>query len=90
MQNHPGVLLLASLFALPTLAQTPSLAIADKAVNEGNSGSLNAGFVVSLSATAAGPVTVAYTTQDATARALSDYTATSGTLNFAPVGLLPG
>ena len=40
-------------------------------------------FPVSLSATAAEPVTVAYATEDGTATAGADYTAVSGTLTFA-------
>jgi subtilisin-like proprotein convertase family protein len=44
----------------------------------------NAVFNVTLSEPAAGPVTVAFTTADGTATAGADYTATSGTLTFAP------
>jgi len=76
--------LLAALAAAPCLAQTPTLAIADKTVTEGNTGSLAAGFVVTLSAAAASTVTVAFTTVDGTAKAATDYTATSGILSFAP------
>ncbi len=44
----------------------------------------NVVFTVSLSAAAAGAVTVGYTTADITATAGSDYTAASGTLTFPP------
>ena len=53
-------------------------------VTEGDTGTVNAVFTVSLSAPSGQPVTVAYATADGTALAGSDYTATSGTLTFAP------
>ncbi len=62
----------------------PSLSVADIALAEPASGSANASFTVSLSAASLTPVTVAYATQDGTAKSGSDYTATSGTLTFAP------
>lgn len=43
-------------------------------------------FTLSLSAASATPVTVAYTTADGTAKAGSDYTASSGTITF-PAGV---
>ncbi len=64
-------------------AATPTLAISDVSVTEGNSGTVNAAFTVSLSAAAAGPVTVAYATANGTATAGSDYVAGNGTLTFA-------
>ena len=45
--------------------------------------SVNATFTVKLSAASSTPVTVDYTTVDGTAKAGSDYTATSGKLTFA-------
>lgn len=62
---------------------TPSASIANVSVNEGNSGTSIARFTVTLSAAASGPVTVFYETGNGTAIAGSDYTAKSGTLNFA-------
>lgn len=62
----------------------PSVSIADTTVAEGNSGSSSASFTVTLSGPAAKPVTVGYTTVDGSARAGEDYTATSGTVSFAP------
>jgi len=50
-------------------------------VNEGDG---SAPVTVTLSVASGFPVTVSYTTQDGTATAGSDYTATSGTLVFAP------
>jgi hypothetical protein len=62
----------------------PTLAIADAGVTEGNSGTTNATFTVTLSSASAGTVTVDYATADGTALAGSDYTASSGTLTFPP------
>ncbi|WP_428684261.1 Calx-beta domain-containing protein [Reyranella sp.] len=61
----------------------PSLSVADVSVKEGNSGIKLMTFTVILSAAAAGPVTVAYSTADGTATSGSDYVAASGTLTFA-------
>ena len=61
----------------------PSISINDVTVTEGNSGSANATFTVTLSAPpGATPVTVNYATGNGTATAPSDYTAASGTLSF--------
>lgn len=60
----------------------PVLAINDVAVTEGNSGTANATFTVSLQGAGSEPVTVNYASADATALAGSDYQATSGTLTF--------
>ena len=57
--------------------------ISDVTVSEGNTGTRNATFTVTLSAASAQPVTVAYTTAGGTA-AVGDYQDTSGTLTFAP------
>src|SRR5439155_9134678 len=61
----------------------PTFPVAAAAVAEGNSGTHALAFTVTLSAAAAGPVTVAYATSNGTATAGSDYTAQSGTLTFA-------
>lgn len=54
------------------------------AVVEGNTGTANLTFTVSLSAPATAPISMSYTTQDGTGTlANNDYTATNGTLNFA-------
>jgi hypothetical protein len=55
----------------------------DVSVNEGNSGTTNATFTVTLTPDSGKTVTVNYGTSDGTATAGSDYTTTSGTLNFA-------
>ncbi|MFL6200548.1 MAG: Calx-beta domain-containing protein [Thermoanaerobaculia bacterium] len=51
---------------------------------EGNAGTTPFVFTVSISEPSATPVTVDFVTRDGTALAGSDYTATSGTLTFAP------
>jgi hypothetical protein len=61
----------------------PSLSIADKSQNEGNSGTSNESLTVSLSAASGLPVTVHYATSDGTADS-TDYDSASGDLTFAP------
>jgi chitinase len=63
---------------------TPTVSIANASVAEGNSGSKSMPFTVSLSSASTSQVTVNYATANGTATAGSDYTATSGTLTFAP------
>ncbi len=60
----------------------PGLTIDDVTATEGNTGTSNAVFTVSLSAASGLPVSVAYATANGTAVAGSDYTARSGTLTF--------
>jgi len=62
----------------------PALRINDVSVTEGNTGTTNATFTVTLSGASALPATVAYATANGTATAGSDYLSTSGTLTFAP------
>jgi large repetitive protein len=62
----------------------PSASINDVAVTEGNVGTTNAVFTVSLSATAPGPIQIRYSTANGSASAPSDYVAaTNATLNIA-------
>ncbi len=63
---------------------TPALSINDATVTEGNSGSINAIFTVTLAPTSGQTVTVQYATADGTAVASSDYTQVGNTLTFAP------
>ena len=60
----------------------PSLSINDVTVVEGNAGTVNAVFTVSLSAASGQTVSVNYTTADGTATQPADYTNTSGALTF--------
>jgi ribosomal protein L35AE/L33A len=62
----------------------PTLAIHDTTVTEGNSGTVNALFDVSLSVASGQTVTVRYATTDGTATAGADYVATNGIVTFAP------
>jgi uncharacterized Zn-binding protein involved in type VI secretion len=62
----------------------PALSINNVTVTEGNTGTTPAVFTVTLSAVSSQTVTVNYATANSTATAGSDYTATSGTLTFAP------
>ncbi|MBX7185211.1 MAG: proprotein convertase P-domain-containing protein [Vicinamibacteria bacterium] len=59
------------------------VSIADKTTNEGNVGFTPVNFTVSLSSPAPGAVSVNWATADGTATAPLDYTAASGTVNFA-------
>jgi hypothetical protein len=65
-------------------ASQPSLSIGNVSVSEGNSGTTQLTFTVSLSASSSSTVTAQYATANGSATAGSDYTATSGTLTFAP------
>jgi hypothetical protein len=67
-----------------TVVNVPTLAINDLSLPEGNSGTTNAAFTVTLSAPTADTVTVSYATANATATAPGDYQAASGTLTFNP------
>jgi len=62
----------------------PEISIDDVSVGEGNAGTSQARFVVSLARATGDEVTVNYATQDGSAGAPADYQATNGTLNFAP------
>jgi chitinase len=61
-----------------------TLSIADASVVEGNRGSRQVQFSVTLSNASSQAITVSYRTVDGTALAKSDYSATSGTLTFQP------
>ncbi len=61
-----------------------ALSINDVSVNEGNSGTTNMTFNVSLSAPPSQTVSVNYATANGSATSGSDYTAANGTLTFNP------
>ena len=66
------------------LAPVPSISISDAAVVEGDLGTANADFVVTLSSASTDTVTVDYATADQTALSPADYVAASDTLMFLP------
>ena len=61
----------------------PTLTVGDASIVEGQSGTKQMNFTVSLSQAATGPVTVHYATANGTATAGPDYVARSGTITFA-------
>lgn len=63
---------------------TPSLRINDVSVTEGDSGTVNAVFTVTLAAASSFTVTANYATADSTATAGSDYQSASGQVVFSP------
>lgn len=69
-----------------TVTALPRLNISDATVTEGNSGTTNAVFNVTLSFPSVAPVTVTveFLTSDGTATSPSDYQARAGTRTFAP------
>jgi chitinase len=62
----------------------PALSVAGGTIGEGDTSSRPLTFTVQLSVASGRPVTVDFHTADGTAEAPADYTATSGTLTFAP------
>jgi PKD repeat protein len=62
----------------------PAVSIRNTAVNEGNSGTNNAVFALTLSQPTSQTVTVNYTTSDGSALASADYVGKTGTVTFAP------
>lgn len=60
----------------------------DISVVEGDSGSTDVVFVISIADDTASPLTVVYSTADGSATATEDYNATNGTLTFEPEGPL--
>ena len=70
--------------ALGNTTTLPTLSLADSSIAESATQSVSESFVVSLSAAATTPITVAYSTSDGTAVAGVNYQAASGTLTFAP------
>jgi hypothetical protein len=67
-----------------TLGGVPSVSINDVSLNEGNTGTTNFTFNVTLSAASSQTITVGFATADGTATAGSDYVANSGTVTFNP------
>ncbi|WP_416212597.1 Calx-beta domain-containing protein [Nostoc sp. ChiQUE01b] len=62
----------------------PSITIGDRTITETDNGAIALTYTISLDAPSAKPISVKYTTADGTATALTDYTATNGSITFAP------
>jgi len=63
-------------------APPPSASVSDATIAEGNTGTTNLVFTVTLSGAATNVVTINYATANVTATAGADYTSTTGTLTF--------
>ncbi|MEJ7577034.1 MAG: Calx-beta domain-containing protein [Pyrinomonadaceae bacterium] len=63
----------------------PFINVNDVRIAEGNTGTVDAQFRVSLSSASTETISVNYTTGDGTASSASDFTAASGTLTFPPL-----
>jgi Ca2+-binding RTX toxin-like protein len=83
LSNASGVSITDSQGIGTILDDEPRISLNDVSVTEGNSGTANANFTITLSGASSQPVTLNYATADGTATAGSDYTATTGTLTFA-------
>jgi subtilisin family serine protease/subtilisin-like proprotein convertase family protein len=71
-------------WSLRIVAHPPGISVSDVVLVEGDAGTTNAEFVVSLSNTSADTIRVDYTTADGAASSPADYSAVSGTLMFEP------
>jgi chitinase len=69
--------------AAPPPPPPPTVGIVDASQAEGNSGTSNMAFSVTLSKAATAPVTVSYGTSNGTATAGSDFVGASGSITFA-------
>jgi hypothetical protein len=65
-------------------AALPTISIGDVTGTEGNAGTTNFAFLVTLSAMSTQTVTVQFSTADGTAQSVSDYAAAAGQVTFAP------
>jgi hypothetical protein len=80
----PGMNNLSFDAGLKPAAALPNMVISDRTQNEGNSGTTNFPFTVSLSAASTQTVSVYYYTSGGTATSGTDYAYTSGSVSFAP------
>ena len=69
---------------MPNSGSAPEIRIEDMAMTEGDDGMGHLHLTVTLSKASTETITVHYSTADGTAKAGSDYSATSGTVTFAP------
>ncbi|HRH60241.1 MAG TPA: multicopper oxidase domain-containing protein, partial [Chitinophagaceae bacterium] len=82
ISSHADEGMMGQFVVMPPSNTPPAISIADAKKTEGNSGTSQMNFTVSLSSPYTGAVTIKYKTKDATAVAASDYIAASGTLTF--------
>ena len=85
--SNPGNATITTAIGTGTITDNdplPSIVINDVSQTEGNAGTTNANFTVTLSAPSGRNVTVNYATANSTAVQPGDYTTTSGTLTFTP------
>jgi len=92
--SNPNGASLGTAIAIGTInnddsAVLPTISLTDGSVTEGDSGTSDLTFTISLSAQASSDVTVGYATSNGTAMAGSDYTAINGTLTI-PAGNTSG
>jgi blue copper oxidase len=83
MTFHEDEGLMGQFVVTPPATAQPAISIANVKLSEGNSGTKQMNFTVTLSSPYTQSVSVAYKTKDGTAVAGNDYTAKTGTLNFA-------
>ena len=83
MTFHEDEGLMGQFVVTPPATSQPSISIANNKLSEGNSGTQQMNFTVTLSSPYTQAITVAYKTKDGTAIAGSDYNSNSGTLSFA-------
>jgi len=83
MTFHEDEGLMGQFVVTPPATSQPSISIANNKLSEGNSGTQQMNFTVTLSSPYTQTITVAYKTKDGTAIAGSDYNSNSGTLSFA-------
>jgi len=81
--NLTGAKILQARDVVLAASDVPLLSIDSPSVTEGNSGTRNLSFTVSLSRAATGVITVDYITSNLLAAAGTDYTSARGTLSFA-------
>lgn len=85
--SNPTNATLTNMQAIATILDNdnpPTVTISDRTLTETDSGTTEAIFTVTLSEASGLPITLNYSSADGTAIAGQDYTATTGTLTFAP------
>ncbi len=86
LSNPTNATIAGAGFGLGTITDDDArtISIGNVTVNEGNAGTVNAVFTVTLSASSANTITVSYATADGSAAAPADYFSVSGAVTFSP------